>query len=205
MIRKKVGIMGGTFDPIHIGHLILGEAAFEQYSLDKVLFMPAGRPPFKEGRKGMASNEQRTEMVRLAIASNPHFELCLLEMNDDGMSYTYRTLERLKEENPDTDYYFIMGADSLMYFDTWMNPQRIADAAIIVVATRNHMPQESLNEKMKQLSEKFSASIRKLETPNLDISSSQIREWISQGRGIQYYVPDPEIQYIEEQQLYREI
>lgn len=197
--------MGGTFDPIHIGHLILGEAAFEQYSLDKVLFMPAGRPPFKEGRKGMASNEQRTEMVRLAIASNPHFELCLLEMNDDGMSYTYRTLERLKEENPDTDYYFIMGADSLMYFDTWMNPQRIADAAIIVVATRNHMPQESLNEKMKQLSEKFSASIRKLETPNLDISSSQIREWISQGRGIQYYVPDPEIQYIEEQQLYREI
>ncbi|MBQ6469705.1 MAG: nicotinate-nucleotide adenylyltransferase [Lachnospiraceae bacterium] len=205
MIHKKVGIMGGTFDPIHIGHLILGEAAYEQYALDKVLFMPAGRPPFKQGRKGMASNEQRTEMVRLAIASNPHFELSLLEMNDDGMSYTYRTLEKLREENPDTEYYFVMGADSLMFFDTWMNPQRIADAAIIVVATRNHMPQESLNEKMRQLSEEFSASIRKLETPNLDISSSQIREWVSLGRGIQYYVPDPEIQYIMEQGLYREI
>ena len=202
MIRKKVGIMGGTFDPIHIGHLILGEAAYEQYSLDKVLFMPAGRPPFKEGRKGMASNEQRTEMVRRAIASNPHFELSLLEMNDDGMSYTYRTLEKLREENPDTEYYFVMGADSLMYFDTWMMPQRIADAAIIVVATRNHMPQESLNEKIRQLSGMFHASIRKLETPNLDISSSQIREWVSQGRGIQYYVPDPEIRYIEGEGLY---
>ncbi|MBE5996665.1 MAG: nicotinate-nucleotide adenylyltransferase [Lachnospiraceae bacterium] len=205
MIMRKVGIMGGTFDPIHIGHLILGEAAYEQYSLEKVLFMPAGRPPFKEGRKGMASNEQRTEMVRRAIASNPHFELSMLEMNEDGMSYTYRTLEKLKEEHPDTVYYFVMGADSLMYFDTWMNPQRIADAAIIVVATRNHMPQESLDEKIRQLTEKFHASIRKLETPNLDISSSQIREWVSQGRGIQYYVPDPEIHYIEEQGLYQDI
>ena len=197
--------MGGTFDPIHIGHLILGEAAYEQYNLDKVLFMPAGRPPFKEGRKGMASNEQRTEMVRLAIASNPHFELSMLEMNEDGMSYTYRTLETLKKEHPDTEYYFIMGADSLLYFDSWMNPQRIADAAVIVVATRNHMPQETLDEKIRQLCGTYGASIRKLETPNLDISSSQIREWVSQGRGIQYYVPDPEIRYIGEQGLYLDI
>ena len=205
MIQRKVGIMGGTFDPIHIGHLILGEAAYEQYNLDKVLFMPAGRPPFKEGRKGMASNEQRTEMVRLAIASNPHFELSMLEMNEDGMSYTYRTLETLKKEHPDTEYYFIMGADSLLYFDSWMNPQRIADAAVIVVATRNHMPQETLDEKIRQLCGTYGASIRKLETPNLDISSSQIREWVSQGRGIQYYVPDPEIRYIGEQGLYLDI
>ena len=205
MIQRKVGIMGGTFDPIHIGHLILGEAAYEQYNLDKVLFMPAGRPPFKEGRKGMASNEQRTEMVRRAIASNPHFELSMLEMNEDGMSYTYRTLETLKKEHPDTEYYFIMGADSLLYFDSWMNPQRIADAAVIVVATRNHMPQETLDEKIRQLCGTYGASIRKLETPNLDISSSQIREWVSQGRGIQYYVPDPEIRYIGEQGLYLDI
>ena len=204
-MKRKVGIMGGTFDPIHIGHLILGEAAYEQYHLDKVLFMPAGRPPFKEGRPGMASNEERTEMVRLAIASNPHFELSMLEMNDDGMSYTYRTLEKLKEEHPDTEYYFIMGADSIFSFDTWMNPQRIADASVIVVATRNHMPAEKLDAKIRSLTETFGADIRKLETPNLDISSSQIRIWISEGRGVQYYLPDPEIAYIEEKKLYGKI
>ena len=200
---KKVGIMGGTFDPIHIGHLILGEAAYEQFGLDKVLFMPAGRPPFKEGRKGMASNEARTEMVSLAIASNPHFKLSLLEMNDEGMSYTYRTLEKLKDANPDTEYYFIMGADSLLYFDTWSNPQRIADLAVIVVATRNHLDPAVLDAKIASLEEQFGARIHKLETPNLDISSSQIREWVSEGRGIQYYVPDPEIRYIEKNELYK--
>lgn len=98
--RKKIGIMGGTFDPIHVGHLILGEKAYEQLGLDKILFMPAGNPPHKpEPRNGRATDEQRTEMVRLAIEGNPHFELSLIEMNAEGFTYTYRTLGKLKEQN----------------------------------------------------------------------------------------------------------
>ena len=84
--RKRVGIMGGTFDPIHIGHLILGEKAYEQLKLDKVLFMPSGNPPHKKNRPGRASDEQRVEMVRRAISMNPHFELSLVEMNEEGYS-----------------------------------------------------------------------------------------------------------------------
>ena len=122
--RKKIGIMGGPFDPIHVGHLILGEKAYEQLGLDRVWFMPSGNPPHKRNRKGQASNEQRVSMVKKAIAGNPHFELSLIEMNEDGYTYTYRTLERLKEENPDTDYYFIIGADSLYDFATWKKPER---------------------------------------------------------------------------------
>ena len=119
--QYKIGIMGGTFDPIHMGHLILGEIAYEQFSLDKVLFMPAGNPPHKQKRLGRASEKQRIEMVKLAIADNPHFELSLEEMNLEGYSYTYRTLERLNFKNPDTKYYFIIGADSLDRKSTRLN------------------------------------------------------------------------------------
>ena len=121
-IRKRIGIMGGTFDPIHMGHLILGEKAYEQFQLDKVLFMPSGNPPHKKNRQGRATDEQRVEMVRRAISDNPHFELSLAEMHENGYTYTYHTLETLKTENPDTDYYFIIGADSLYNFDTWREP-----------------------------------------------------------------------------------
>ena len=106
--RKKKGIMGGTFDPIHIGHLILGENACLQLDLESVLFMPSGNPPHKPHRKGRATIEQRVEMVRLAIADNPHFELSLAETHDQGYTYTKETLERLTAEHPDTDYYFIL-------------------------------------------------------------------------------------------------
>ena len=109
-VRKKIGIMGGTFDPIHVGHLILGEKAYEQLGLDKVWFMPSGNPPHKKNRQGQASNDERVSMVQKAISGNPHFELSLIEMNEDGYTYTYRTLETLKKQNPDTDYYFIIGA-----------------------------------------------------------------------------------------------
>ena len=119
--RKKIGIMGGTFDPIHMGHLILGEQSYEQFQLDKVLFMPSGNPPHKRDRAGRASDNQRVDMVRLAIEDNPHFELSLAEMHETGYTYTYRTLEELKEYNPDTDYYFIIGADSFLLLTNGWN------------------------------------------------------------------------------------
>ena len=200
---RKVGIMGGTFDPIHIGHLILGENAYLQFGLDKVVFMPSGNPPHKKDRDG-GTDLQRMDMVKLAIASNTHFEISDIEMNEDGYTYTYRTLERLVKEHPDTEYYFIIGADSLFYFDSWKNPQRIADACTLVVATRNHTSDEKLDEKIEFVRKRFNATIEKLDTENIDCSSSQIRSWIKEGHTVKYYVPDTVINYIHTYHVYTE-
>ena len=201
-IKRKVGIMGGTFDPIHAGHLILGESAYEQYSLDEVLFMPSGNPPHKRSRKGGASNEQRTEMVRLAVQDNPHFSLSLEEMHEKGYIYTSRTLLRLKTEHPDTDYYFIMGADSLLAFDTWFEPQQICDRAHLVVAVRDHLSTTELDAAIEHIRMTYRGRVSKLSTPNIDISSHEIRSWILEGRSCRYYLPEPVRDYIAAQGLY---
>ena len=196
--------MGGTFDPIHIGHLILGESAKEQFSLEKVLFMPSGNPPHKRNRCG-ASNEQRVEMVRLAIASNPGFELSLEEMHEQGYVYTKETLRRLRQHHPDTEYYFIMGADSLLSFDSWNGPQEICDQCVLVAAVRDQMAEKDLDEAIRSVRERFHADVRKLSSPNLDISSHTIRQWRSEGRSIRYYVTDPVVNYIYENGIYERL
>lgn len=201
-MKKKIGIMGGTFDPVHISHLILGEKAYEQFDLDQVLFMPAGNPPHKQNREGRATDEQRVEMVRRAISGNTHFELSLEEMNADGYSYTYLTLERLKRQNPKAEYYFIIGADSLFDFDGWREPEKICRTAVILVAPRNHVAEEKLMKQMEYLGKKYCGDFRKLDCPNLDISSKMLREWIPDQKNIRYYVPDPVYEYIQEQRIY---
>ena len=123
--RRRVGLMGGTFDPIHIGHLMLAECAYEQFQLEQVLFLPAGNPPHKDKRKVGATDAQRIDMVRLAIEGNPHFKLDPEEMLRKGYTYTKDTLNLLTQQHPDIDYYFIIGADSLMAFDTWYHPEEI--------------------------------------------------------------------------------
>lgn len=199
---KKVGIMGGTFDPIHISHLILGETAYEQFSLDKVLFLPAGNPPHKRNRKGGASDLERVEMVRRAIAGNSHFQLCLDEMDASDYSYTYRTLERMKAEHPDTEFYFIVGADSLFDFEKWKEPARICQAASILVAVRDHVDDERLSRKMKELEEKLGGHFYRLYSTNLDISSKMIRDWIRRKKTVRYYVPEPVLAYIADRHIY---
>lgn len=200
--RKKIGIMGGTFDPIHVGHLILGEKAYEQLGLSKVLFMPSGNPPHKRDRQGRAEDDQRVEMVRLAIKDNPHFQLSLAEMHDKGYTYTYRTLENLKRENPDTDYYFIIGADSLYDFDKWREPARILACCHMVVATRNHTSIRELEEQIDYISHKYSGHLIRLDTLNIDISSNLIRQWLKEGKSIQYYVKNDVLEYIYEHRIY---
>lgn len=200
--KYAVGIMGGTFDPIHIGHLILGEAARRQFHLDKVFFMPAGNPPHKKNRAGRATDAQRVEMVRLAIASNPGFALSMVEMNEDGYSYTYRTLEKLRDDHPDTTLYFIMGADSLFDFDTWKEPQRIAHAARLVVATRNQTDPVTFDALIEKRKEQYKGEFLKLDTPNLDISSKHLREMIRTRESVRYYVPDPVREYILKNHIY---
>lgn len=200
--RQKVGLMGGTFDPIHIGHLILGETAYEQFHLDRVVYMPAGNPPHKRHREGRATDEERYEMVQLAIRSNPHFAISDFEMNEDGYSYTYRTLEAIKKAHPDCDLYFIIGADSLFDFDTWREPQRICDNCTLIVATRNHTAAALLDEQIEHVRRKYHAGIEKLESENIDCSSNMIRSWISEGRSIRYYVADPVREYIRKNGIY---
>lgn len=199
---KKVGIMGGTFDPIHIGHLILGENAYQQLGLDRVVFMPSGNPPHKRDRDGRASDEQRMDMVKLAIASNTHFKFSSMEMNEDGYSYTYLTLEKLNEKHPDIRYYFIIGADSLFDFKGWRNPQRICDACTLVVATRNHTSDEELDKAIEDVRQTFGADIVKLNTENIDVSSHQLRDWIAAGKTVKYYAPDEVINYIKSYHVY---
>ena len=199
---KKVGIMGGTFDPIHIGHLILGENAYQQLGLSRVVFMPSGNPPHKKDRAGRANDEQRMDMVKLAIASNTHFKFSSMEMNEDGYSYTYLTLEKLNEKHPDTRYYFIIGADSLFDFKGWRNPQRICDACTLVVATRSHTSDEELDKAIADVRETFGADIVKLNTENIDVSSHQLRDWIAAGKTVKYYAPDEVINYIKSYHVY---
>ena len=200
---RKVGIMGGTFDPIHIGHLILAESAFDQFGLDEVLVMPSGNPPHKQDRSGGATNEQRVAMVRLAVASNPHLKLSLIEMHDEGYTYTANTLSQLKKENPDTVYYFILGADSLLQFGTWREPERICSLCRIIVAVRDHLPSHELDEAIAAAKRDYGADIETLSTPNIDISSHMIREWIRVGRSCRYYLPDDVYTYIKEERIYQ--
>ena len=202
-VKRKVGIMGGTFDPIHIGHLLIAEQACQQFDLEKVLFMPAGNPPHKQNRKGRATNEQRATMTGMAIADNPHFELSMLEMHDKGYSYTYLTLEKLREKHPDTEYYFIIGADSLYDFKGWRMPERICACATILVATRNHTDENLLRYEMEMNSQWFHGRFEELCIDNIDISSQQLRKWIKEGRSVRYYTPDSVIAYIEKENIYK--
>lgn len=155
----RVGIMGGTFDPIHIGHLLIAEAAWEDLKLDKVLFMPSGNPPHKQVREG-ATNSERLEITRLAIRGNPHFELSSFEMERaESCTYTYLTLENLHEIHPDWDQYFILGGDSLVDFHGWREPQRICDACTLAVAIRDHMPADAFDAEIRALKLRYHARV----------------------------------------------
>ncbi len=199
--RKRVGIMGGTFDPIHTGHLILAETAYEAFHLDYVLIMPNGNPPHKPGQVH-ASMEQRTHMAELAAADNEHFRVSDFEKTPQDYHYTYETLEFLTQKHPDIDYYFILGADSMVHFHTWKEPKRICQCCRILAATRDRMETAVLMEHMERLEREFGAQIAPLETPNIDISSNMLRERVRKGQSIRYYVPDTVEAYIREQGLY---
>lgn len=199
--RQKVGILGGTFDPIHTGHLILAEAAYESYSLDYVLIMPNGNPPHKAGQVN-ADMAQRTLMAELAVKGNPHLRVSDFENTPQDYHYTYETLEFLSERNPDTDYYFILGADSLIQFPTWKEPARICRSCRILAATRDRMESRALEEQIRLLEERYGARISLLETPNIDISSNMIRERVMKRQSIKYYVPAPVESFIRERGLY---
>ena len=198
----KVGILGGTFSPIHYGHLILAETAYDRFGLDKVLIMPAGDPYFKDLKK-MAADSHRENMTKLAIEGNPHFEFCDIELKREGNTYTVDTLTELTEVNPDDEYFFIVGSDTLFSIEKWYRPNDIFRMAKLLTSCRNIENQE-LTKQIDYLKNKFGAKIYNLYMPNIDISSTDIRDKVKHGMSIRYYTPDPVIEYIQENNLYKD-
>lgn len=200
---KKVGLLGGTFNPIHTGHLLLAETAYEQYNLDQVLIMPA-KKPYHKNVQDIISDKDRIEMIKLAIEGNPHFSLSLIEFEREGNTYTVDTLKELSKRNPKTQYYFIMGADSLYQFSQWKKPTEILKHAILLAASRDNIPSSSLYSQIDYLKDKFEeADIRLLQSPNMEISSHDIRNRILANSSIRYLLPESVRNYIQEKQLYQ--
>lgn len=199
--NKRIGIMGGTFNPIHFGHLLLAETAYHQFGLDEVLFMPTKNPYYKN-LSNTATEEDRVNMVCLAIEDNDHFCLSKEELDRDGTTYTVETLRNLTTANPDHKYFFIMGADSLYHIESWREPEEILRMAVILVAGRDGGGSSSLKSQIAYIMNKYDADIRLLESPVLEISSHGIRRRIKDGQSIRYLLPKKVADYILEHGLY---
>jgi nicotinate-nucleotide adenylyltransferase len=198
----KVGIMGGTFNPIHNGHLLLAENAYEQMGLDKVLFMPSKNPPHKN-KTNIVADEDRLAMVALAIQDNPHFTLSTMEMEREGITYTADTLSILTEKNPQIEYYFIIGADSLFMLETWKDPKTIFHLCTILIANRNLEEKENLEQQIRHLNSVYNeAHIILLTMPVIEVSSAWIRARIAEHKSIRYVVPKEVMLYMETYNLY---
>lgn len=199
---NSLGIMGGTFDPIHYGHLIAAEYARHEFNLEQVIFMPAARPPHKEIEQVLDSNH-RYAMVNRAITGNPSFAISDLEMKRRGNSYTIDTIRHFLEQYPGTAIYFIMGADSLLTIDTWKDYKTLAQLCHFIVVTRPGYVINDNEPVFKKLPAVVWDHIHFLPIPGLDISSSDIRERVITGRPIKYLLPLDVEQYIVETGLYR--
>ena len=198
----KIGLIGGTFDPIHVGHLLLGEWAREQFALDEIRFLPAGMPYFKEGKK-VSSRQDRWAMTRRAVAELPGAEACDIELKREGRTYTYETVEELRAAHPDDEFTFVFGADCLDQLDTWRNPERILAGCRIVAATRGASSDvEEMRRKAAALSAKYGGKIEVMEFPALEISSTMLRERASEGLPLKYLVPEAVENYAIRQELY---
>ncbi len=201
-MSKKVGILGGTFDPIHMGHLFLAENAYCQFELDTVLIMPTGNPPHKTD-KVVTDKMHRNKMVQLAIEDNGHMKLSLFEQERSGYIYTADTLKLLCENNPGCEYYFIVGGDSLAYMDKWYKPEVIFAHTTILAAIRDDIGVETVKDIAEDLKRRFGAKIELLRIPEIGISSSLVRDRVAAGKSIKYYVPKDVEKYIYNNKLYK--
>ena len=202
----KIGIMGGTFNPIHNGHLMLGEYSYRSCRLDQVWFMPNGNPPHKAGISASYSADIRARMTELAIQDVPYFRLEDYEVKRQELSYSYQTLEHFKKVYPDDSFYFIIGADSLFNINKWMKPERILKACTILAACRGDKNNsEIMNRQIELLKEQYGTDtdIRLLSSPLMEVSSHELREMVSEGKSISGLVPETVEQYIKENGLYR--
>lgn len=201
---KRLAIMGGTFDPIHIGHLVTAEAVRHEFDIDTVIFVPTGHPPHKSSMN-MTISEHRYLMTVLATAANPSFEVSRIEIDREGVTYTVDTIKELKKiYGETTELYFITGADAIHEILTWKNPEELLKICTFVAVTRPGYNKEQLKEQVALLMEQYNANIYFLEVPALAISSSDIRIRIGENRPIKYLVTGTVESYINKHSLYKE-
>lgn len=198
--QKRIGIIGGTFDPIHIGHLIIAEESCYRLGLDKIVFIPAGAPPHKPNEP-ISGAEHRYNMTVLATRDNPKFEVSRIELERSGPSYTVDTIEELRQEyGEESDLYFIMGADSVLDILLWHEPGRLLSMCKVVAAAR---PGYDTAKAEKTLPREYLERIIFLDTPEVSISSTELRGRVTSGAPIRYLVTREVEDYIRENRLYR--
>jgi len=195
--------MGGTFDPIHYGHLVAAEAARVDFGLDKVVFVPSGRPPHKMG-KPITSGWDRYVMTMLAVSDNPYFDVSDIEIKREGLSFAIDTVRQFKSTLPaGSEIFFITGADACLEIFSWKDSRQLLSECRFIAATRPGISGSHLNEEISRLYPGFSDRFFVLEVPALAISSTDIRARVEQGRSIRYLLPESVRQYIKRRGLYR--
>jgi nicotinate-nucleotide adenylyltransferase len=197
----RLGLYGGTFDPVHFGHLLLAEQCREQFSLDEVWFLPSGNPPHKDQR-AITSGQARVEMLQFALAGHPQFQVNRMELAREGTTFTVDTLSTLAAEDAQRELFFLIGADSLDDLPTWRNPRRVTELATIVAVNRGGGPPPTLDAVRSELGEAAASRIQLASMPAIDLSSSDIRRRVQEGKSIRYMTPRAVEVYIQEHRLY---
>ena len=200
---RKIGILVGTFDPIHVGHLKLGEAAYRQFGLDEVWFMPTGTSYCKAGSQ-VTSREIRGQMVEAAVSRYSYFKYSDLEIRREGATYTADTMEELRRLWPEDEFYYIVGADSLDYMEKWKRPEIIFACAQILVAARDTVDRDRLRDKIRSLRRQFRAKIWLLDFTEVPISSREIRSTIARTGHVPHLVPGRAAMIVRKLGLYRD-
>lgn len=197
----KIGIMGGTFDPIHTGHLIIGEYARTTLNLDRVIFIPVGLPPHKDNSK-VSTSKSRLQMTKLAIKSNSYFYLSSIEVDRKETTYTIDTIKELKNIYKEDELYFVIGGDSLFEIEKWKNFNELINLCKFVVLQRPGRTKEKMDEKILELREAYKLELEKIYSPLIDISSTEIRQRVNNNLSIKYLVPESVEDYITNNRLY---
>ena len=199
----RIGIMGGTFDPIHNGHILISKQAYEEYHLDEIWFMPSGQPPHKKDHP-VTDAKTRCAMTRLAIADYPYFAFSDFEVSREGDTYTAQTLKLLKERYPEHIFYFIIGADSLFDIEKWYHPEEVMSAVTLLVAGRDcgHHGR-TICEQIRYLTDKYGARIFRIHSDKVAIASEKIRDMAQNGLPLTPYVPEKVLNYISCHHLYQ--
>lgn len=200
----RLGIYGGSFDPVHLGHLLLAETCREACELDRVLFLPCGQSPHKP-RGAVAAGQQRAEMLAFAVAGDSRFGICRIELERSGPSYTVETLQQLRVEQPNCELFFLMGADSLADLPLWREPQAILELATIVAVNRGHRPPPDWSSLESRLGSSVRDRVRFVTMPAIDLSATEIRERTHSGRSVRFRVPRAVEEYIRQNGLYQNV